>query len=429
MKRRFVTAFVVLFALFAVGIGASIRLLWKSSEDLQRVIHQQEIEELRHDLSLQLRRSRQDLEVSGTLFANKLDDIISNVQELDQSVRGCLGCHHRPGPHGDLVRIVQLVERYKGQYSRFITAAMESAPRERLQLEASSTAAEIEQLVDGLMTSSAVLLETRTNQALADLDRTWKLLTLTLISTFLAAFLVSSLLTRSVAGPLSQLSRAAERISAGHFGELIVHEERQEIGALLDTFNDMSQALANDKKRLDEHLARLRRLNRAVFSLRAAPETGATLPQLDQAMQDLVGAELYGHLLRSDMDDVFLLRVIRHGESAPAWQVAVSATRLAALRAADDGPILAESGGSVARWPFSDLLPDVSVQSFLLCWIELQGELLGALLAVNCTTGEFLEEDGEVLTALGHGVAEALENIRRYQDLRRQIENLRDRGA
>ncbi len=63
------------------------------------------------------------------------------------------------------------------------------------------------------------------------------------------------------------------------------------------------------------------------------------------------------------------------------------------------------------------------MRSLLICWIEFREELQGALIAANKRGGQFVEEDGELLSALGHGVVETLENIRHQQELRAKLEN------
>ena len=96
MKRQFIIAFALLFAVFTLGIGTSIFLHWRSATQLERVVAGHQIEELRQILSLRVHVSRKDLQVSGTVFANQLDEIVGNVKALDESIQGCFDCHHGP---------------------------------------------------------------------------------------------------------------------------------------------------------------------------------------------------------------------------------------------------------------------------------------------------------------------------------------------
>ena len=116
------------------------------------------------------------------------------------------------------MRISELVETYKEQYSTFITAFLNSESRQRLQFEAAATAQEIDEAVDALLLSAAPGLQRRTEAASAQVERSWTSLVVTLMLTFVVAILISSVLTRSVVEPLERLVGAAGRIGGGDLG-------------------------------------------------------------------------------------------------------------------------------------------------------------------------------------------------------------------
>jgi HAMP domain-containing protein len=429
MKQRFVVAFCILFALFGAGIGTSISLLWKSSRELRNIIGQHQVEELRQVLSLRIHRSQTDLEVSGTVFSNQLDTIIANVEALDRSVLGCFGCHHEPALQQEFERVTALLARYKVQYSTFITALHNPEQRQSLQLEAATTAQEVATLVDNLLLSATVALQQRTDRALEELDRSWKILASTLVLTFLVAVLVAFTLIRSVTGPVDKLVTATGRIAAGELGFRIGHREQHEFGSLMDAFNDMSATLESNRERINGYVGRLTRLNEAVLSLHATPAEGDLLRRLVLAMQDLVEAEFYGNVLRTDIEDVFVVSLNQVGETSPLSRSVVSARTLEKVRDGEEHSTLRFGKRRVAEWPFGPWVPEVELRDFLICWIDFKGQLRGALIAANKRAGEFVDEDGELLSALGHGVVEALENIHLYQKLRAEMEELKAQEA
>ncbi len=429
MKQRFVIAFCILFALFGTGIGTSILLLWKSSGELRTIIGQHQVEELRQILSLRIHRSQTDLEVSGTVFAHQLDNIIANVEALDASLRVCFDCHHQPQLQQELETVSAKLERYKVQYSTFITAFLNPEQRQSLQLEAATTAQEIATLVDELLLSATVALTQRTDRALEELDRSWKILASTLVLTFLVAVLVAFTLIRSVTGPVDKLVTATGRISAGELGFRIKHQEQHELGTLIDAFNEMSVTLESNRERIRGYVGRLTRLNEAVLSLHATPAEVELLQRLALAMQDLVEAEFYGNVLKTGIENVFAVSLNRAGEKDPLCRSVVSHRTLEKIRAGEEHATLRFGKRTAAEWPFGAWVPDVELRNFLICWIELKGQLRGALIAANKRTGDFVDEDGELLSALGHGVAKALENIRLHQKLRAEIEELKSQEA
>ena len=80
--------------------------------------------------------------------------------------------------------------------------------------------------------------------------------------------------------------------------------------------------------------------------------------------------------------------------------------------------------GDDVDWPFGEWPGELPLRSLLISWIEYRGALQGALVAANKIDGPFLEEDGELLSALGHGLAETVESIRRHQALKGKLEDL-----
>jgi HAMP domain-containing protein len=429
VKRRLVLAFVILFVLLAAGVGVSIFYLWQSSSELQRVVEAHEIEELRQALSLRLLRSKQDLQASGTVFANELDDIIANVQALDSSVQACFDCHHDAHRTSELERITSLLERYKSQYSAFITAGFSNDRRLNLQLEAASTADRISSLVSELLLSATPALKQRTRRALAELHRSRQILLFTLVLTFASAIVLATGLVRSITQPVAKLADAARRLSAGELGLQMRHQESHEMGALMDAFNEMSVTLKADEEKIKGHSARLTRLNEALLSLHTNAEEGHLLEGLSVAVQDLIDAEVWGSVVESrGIGGVFLVGLGWAGSTRPSHMGGISLRALQRSWAHSPYSFGSEAENEAAEWPLGDWPLEASLRNFLIAWVELDGELQGALMVANKRAGEFSDEDGELLSALGHGAAEVMQNQHLRRELEAQLTQLRGRA-
>jgi len=317
MKRRLILAFALLFGLFSIGIGASIYSHWQSSRQMLRVITGHQIEELRHDLSYRLHQSQRDLQASGTVFAAQLDDIIGNVEQLDRAVASCNGCHHSPEQQRQFQDIASLVGHYKDQFSTFITALLNPDMRQRLLVDANATAAEINLEIDRVLEPATRTLALRTRQALDEVDRSWRILAITLATTLVLAVLTTVMLVRGITEPVRTLVDATQRIHRGDLGFQIDHRERNELGLLMDSFNEMSAQLASDKRRLDGHVARLQLLNRAVFSLYATPDHEALRERLARAITSLFDVDRSATLLEAGLEDVFVMSLTQVEEQIP----------------------------------------------------------------------------------------------------------------
>jgi HAMP domain-containing protein len=433
MKRRLVLIFVVLFLLLAGGVATSVYFLWRSSNELGRVVEAHAVEELRQALGQKLQRSIQDLQASGTAFANNLDGIIANVQALDASVQGCFDCHHAEERRRDLERVASLVERYKAQYSTFITAFLDHEQRLRLQIEAASTAQEIDSAVAELLLLASPRLKERTERALAEMRRSWQILAVTLALTFAAAAVLSLLLVRSVTRPLARLAGAVKRISAGDLGLQVQHEERHEVGVLMDAFNEMSAALKVDDERIRFHSARLTQLKQALLLLNSHAEPPALLGELVKAVQALVAADIWGTVLEvRGLGGAFLVGLGAAGETKAADLKPLSREHLERIWHHSSFSTMAPGPESGGDWPLGTWPLDVPLRNFMIAWLELDGKLRGALIVANKKGGDFTDEDGELLSALGHGSAAVMERMYAYQNLQHDLQKLerqaRDKG-
>lgn len=425
MRRRFILAFVALFALFAIGIVISLVFIWRGSTELRSVLASHQIEDLRQSLSLSLQRSQKDLQVSGTVFANQLDDIIANVQDLDQSVQGCFGCHHEPALQAELEKISALVQTYKQQYSTFITAFLNRESRQRLQFEAAATAEEIDNIVDALLMAASPRLQRRTQAATAQVERSWTSLLVTLLLTFVGAIAISSVLTRGVTEPLSRLVRATDRIAGGEMGSRIEHQERHELGSVMDAFNAMSETLDSKTKRIDDHVEKLFRLNEGVVSLYAPPNQADSFARQVAAIDGLMDVGFRGNIVPTGLEDVFLVSLSPRGETTAKYKGAVSAAKLEKLRNHPTPSMLVVAENELEAWPFGAWAPRQDLRNYLVCWVHWQGEFRGALLAANKTPGDFEAEDCGLLVALGNVVGPALEHAHDYRTLQEEVEQLK----
>lgn len=418
MKKRFTIAFALLFTVFTIGIGTSILLHWRSATSLRNLLNVHQVEEMRHHLSMLLHQSQKDLQVSDTLFASRLDDTIANVLEMERAVAACFDCHHEPPREADLRQVADWVELYEAQFSTFVTAFLDDQRRQELQIEAARTAESIETRMDAMMVLAHEKLRQRTTEAIAIVDRSWQVLAVTLGLTFIAAVIITAVLAKGITDPVSRLVAATERLRGGDLGHQIEHHQEHEIGRLMDSFNLLSRTLDSNRRRIDGHVNRLQTLNKAVFSLYATPDAEALRDRLLHAMEELVPAEAYGTILQADLGDTFVTSLRESERPEAAHFHAVSGHKLAKIRESGDSPDLLRQNGEPLDWPFGPFDLDLELRNYLVGWIDFEGDLRGALIVINKIGGDFEAEENEILTALTRGVAEAIENIRLYQQAR-----------
>jgi two-component system sensor histidine kinase BaeS len=71
----------------------------------------------------------------------------------------------------------------------------------------------------------------------------------------LVSIVVALFLSRSISGPLAQITRASEAMAAGNYDQTINVRSRDEVGRLASTFNAMAREVANSHRTLRDFLA------------------------------------------------------------------------------------------------------------------------------------------------------------------------------
>ena len=427
MRRRFVLAFIALFAVLAAGAAISLVLMWRGTTELRSVLDSHQLEALRQSLSRSIRTSQKDLQVSGTVFASQPDELIANLEEVTRSTQDCLGCHHEPALRREQEKIAELAQTYERQLRAFVEAPTDAEDRQRLQLEAAASADEMDAAVESLLLVAGPALQRRTREATAQVERSWKILVVTVLLTFVVAIAISLLLTRSVTEPLDRLVAATGRIIKGESGFRIRHQERHEIGVLMDAFNAMSGALESNKRRIEHYVEKLFRLNQSVVKLYEPPDENDLFARQVEAIDGLMEVDLRGAIVPTGLEDVFLVSLGPRGETTPKYRSAVSAAKLEKLCDSSESAMLVVQEGECKAWPFGGWAPRQELRNYLVAWVVWQGELRGALVAANRSSGDFEAEDCGLLVALAQAVGEAVDQARDYRSLQVEVEKLRSR--
>lgn len=425
MKRRFILAFIGLFTLFAAGIATSLVFIWRGTTELRSVLAAHQIEDLRRDLGASIQRTREDLRVAGTVFARHPDQMTANLEELERSVQGCFDCHHESAILQKQERIAELVETYSRQVGDFLTTGIDAEGGQRLQLEAAATADEMDAAVEAMLRIAGPRLQRRTQEATAQVERSWMSLVVTLLLTFVVAIAISSVLTRSVTEPLDRLVTATERIRSGESGFRIQHQERHETGILMDAFNAMSGALEAKSRRIEEYIQKLFRLNESVAALYAPPGGDDLYARQVQAIDSLMEVDFRGTLVPTGLEGVFLVSLSPRGQTTPKYRSAVSTAKLEKLQGSCEQPVLVVQEGEVGAWPFGGWAPREKLRNYLVAWIQRRGEIRGALLAANRSSGDFQAEECGLLAALAQAAGDAVVQVRDYQSLQAEVEKLK----
>jgi len=191
------------------------------------------------------------METDGTLVATANINALTGLPErpgdfaVMQAVQQGEYAAAEPTADGGLqIRVIQLMPAaFPGSSERFLQAIYPLPP------EVTSLAGSIEQEYYRYQNVSYLRQSLKQSFLL--------ILSLVLLLTVLLAILAALNSARRMVSPLSKLSTATREVAAGDFGREIASGPRDEIGFLVDSFNQMTQALKSASQAAEESRAEL----------------------------------------------------------------------------------------------------------------------------------------------------------------------------
>jgi nitrogen fixation/metabolism regulation signal transduction histidine kinase len=191
------------------------------------------------------------LETDGTLVATANINALTGLPErpgdfavMQASQQGEYAAAEPTADGGLQIRVIQLMPAaFPGGSARFLQAIYPLPP------EVTSLASSIEQEYYRYQNVSYLRESLKQSFLL--------ILSLVLLLTVLLAILAALNSARRMVSPLSKLSTATREVAAGDFGREVAAGPRDEIGFLVDSFNQMTQALKSASQAAEESRAEL----------------------------------------------------------------------------------------------------------------------------------------------------------------------------
>ncbi|PNV86105.1 MAG: hypothetical protein C0610_08390, partial [Desulfobacteraceae bacterium] len=269
MKKIIITAIIIICLGFTLGGTYIIISMETATSQLDHVISLHQIEILREQLLIYLKKVQSDLSLKNTQHARSIDTVIDNVRFLDKSMARCMGCHQSAAMlQGSkqneylLRRLYDLksdIAEYKNSLSRYLTMR---ANRNRTEIEFDKAFHTTEKLVTEVNTmvhTTNARLAEKTESSFREISQTKIILYIMVI---LAPFLTVGLgfiIVRKVAKPVKALSQATTRIKDGDL-DYRIEGLADEFGEVAASFNEMSDSLKHHIRELEESEKRYRTL-------------------------------------------------------------------------------------------------------------------------------------------------------------------------
>jgi class 3 adenylate cyclase/HAMP domain-containing protein len=275
-----------------------------------------------------------------------------------------------------------------------------------------------------------VLFEQPTAQALAPI-RDQLVRVALLISLGLAvAILAGTLLARRMLVPITALSTGARRLGAGDFSHRIDVHTKDELQELADQFNNMAGQLHETYTGLESKVEeRTRDLAQSVNELKVLEEVGrAVASSLDlNAVLPTVAARAL-EITHADAVLIFAYDAIKHqfnlteaigiDKSSERARLAIDAGGSVLDDAADTGePVAIPDLADAADHPLRDVAIAAGFHSVLVVPLVDQQGILGSLVVLRKTTGEFSKNLIGLMRTFAHQSVLAMRNARLFTEV------------
>lgn len=258
------------------------------------------------------------------------------------------------------------------------------------------------------------------------------------------AALLSAVVAHPLTRPILGIIHAAGKITQGELSARAPIETRDEIGALAETFNDMTARLQDTLAGLEKHVAErtaaLEEGSRQLQNRSAQLQTIAEVAQTAAAIQDIdallplvtrLVSERFGHyhvgiFLLDEKDEYAILRA---ANSEGGQRMLARRHRLRIGQEGVVGFSISQKYAHIALDVGQDAVffsnPDLpNTHSEIALPLIVGSRVIGALDVQSEHIGAFSSEDAEVLTTLANQVAIAIENARLFEESKRALAEL-----
>ena len=243
MKKKIIIILTI-FSLILFTSGTYIIVsIEKGTSSLDNLIRLHQVEILREQLLIQLKRIQADLFYKNTRYARGAATMVDHVMTMDKTMNKCFDCHHAAHVTIVLNQLHENIEQYKDAVSRILTIRADTS---RLKLE-EDTAYDIgnslQKKINHIIAIANKKLEDKTKETLELIDISKKILfTLVGLGPLIAAALAVFFI-RGFTKPIDILLEATRRIKNVDLNYRISEPLHDEFGELAKAFNEMASSL------------------------------------------------------------------------------------------------------------------------------------------------------------------------------------------
>jgi two-component system sensor histidine kinase AtoS len=291
MKRKIIIVLIASSILMVMVGGYIVVSIERSTATLDDLIELHQIEMLREQLLLQVKKVQKDVSMRDTRFFRGTESILVDVDELTSFAEQCFRCHHSEQVLAKLMELNVRIERYRKALSGTLRGEEGDAGLREGQDRALQEGESLTSFVEEMIAFSSSRLAVKTQATLLGISRTKTLLFVLIVMIHILVISLSVVLMKGITNPVSALLTATRRLRKGDL-EYRVGGLRDEFGELATSFNEMSSAMREHILKVRESEKRYRMLfesaRDAIFIL-DVNETGGRIVATNPAASETYG--------------------------------------------------------------------------------------------------------------------------------------------
>jgi diguanylate cyclase (GGDEF)-like protein/PAS domain S-box-containing protein len=264
MKRKIIFSFLAVFLISSLGALFAYVHVRNTTGMLSRLINLHQIETLRQQLLRSIQTVQSDLYTVHTELGSRLDSIVEDVVNLEQSARICSSCHHAPEVARQIEEVQTLIGDYQESLSYYITASANVDQINKIKLDAARIGNKLLVKTEEMSVLASNRLKAVTTDAMQKVKRVTAIMIATMVLAFILGVIITIYLSRAISRPIFALLDATRMITSGKLGYTIDYRDKTEFGELAAHFNTMSESLQTGYAKLEEEIAERKKSEEAL---------------------------------------------------------------------------------------------------------------------------------------------------------------------
>lgn len=242
--------------------------------------------------------------------------------------------------------------------------------------------------------------------------------------------ILSAFVGRRIVSPISDLVKGTKLIASGNLDVHIRPSERDELGLLAESFNQMAANLKQNEAALRRKLVENTTLYEIGQRITAQVSLDPTLKLIVEQARALLGADLSILALRQGDSDIFAMTAYDGAATGALATIRFHPGEGLGGRVAGGTPMMVgDYLAEIPDSPFLGIVREAGFRSQVAVPLIAHDKVIGVLYAMSRVPHQFRTEDQQLLTALADHAAIAIENAKLYEEVRRHAQELEAKVA